>query len=243
MRSLLLLPALAFIATGANAQDWSYQATLYGWLPGLSGSVDTRFGTIDFEPEGGGDSMIALKAGFLGTFTARRGPFSLTADVLYASLEASGDAPLGLLYSGATVSQDLMAISGYGFYRVVDTPQTSLDLGAGFRSFDLALGVELGGEALPPASQDIDASWTDPLLAARVGYDISDRWFVHGFADWGGTLSGDRTWQAYGGLGYRFNDNWSTELGYRHMEIAKKVGGARVDLALDGGQIAVSYSF
>ena len=243
MRSLILLPALSLFATGASAQDWSYQATLYGWLPGLSGTVDTRFGSIDFEPEGGGDSLFALKAGFLGSFTARRGPFSLTADILYASLEASGDAPLGLLYSGATVSQDLMAISGYGFYRVVDTPQTSLDLGAGFRSFDLALGVELDGEALPPASQDIDASWTDPVLAAKVRYDIGDRWFLHGFADWGGTQTGDRTWQAYGGVGYHFNDSWSTELGYRHMEIARDVRDTRVDLAVDGGLIAFSYSF
>ena len=243
MRSFFLLPALALLATGARAEDWSYTATLYGWLPSLTGSVDTRFGSVDIEPEGGGDSLFGLEAGFLGSFTARRGAWSVMGDILFARLGADGTPPLGLLYDSAAVTQDLMAISGYGFYRVVDRPQASLDLGAGFRHFDLGLGVRLGGEALPPLSEDIEAAWTNPVLAAKGHSDIGERWFLHGLADWGGTQSGERTWQAYGGLGYRFSDSWSAELGYRHMEITRQVRGADVDIGLDGGLIAVSFSF
>ena len=64
-----------------------------------------------------------------------------------------------------------------------------------------------------------------------------------GFADFGGTGSGDRTWQVYAGVGYAFNKSWSTQLGYRYMDISRELDGSDVSLGLSGPVIALSYSF
>ena len=72
---------------------------------------------------------------------------------------------------------------------------------------------------------------------------INEKWFVEGFADYGGTGSGDETWQIYGGVGYRISENWSTQVGYRTMNISKDVDNRDVSADLSGALIAFSYSF
>lgn len=37
---------LRLTAGSAAAQDWTYEATLYGWVPAMDVSVDTRFGEL-----------------------------------------------------------------------------------------------------------------------------------------------------------------------------------------------------
>jgi hypothetical protein len=243
MRHHLLPILLVLAATGARAQDLEVSASVYGWLPGITGSLETGLGTIDIAPEGDGEALLGLEAGFLGSLNATQGRWSLAGDLLFARLGADAEAPLGLLYTGAGVTQDLMAVSAYGFFRAVDRPGAVLDLGPGLRSFDLSLAVSLDGGGLPDARETISARWTNALLAARTTIDLSDRWFLHAIADWGGTGAGDTTWQAYAGLGYRVTDDWSAELGYRHMQITRDIRNASVDLALDGALLGVTYRF
>ena len=44
-------------------------------------------------------------------------------------------------------------------------------------------------------------------------------------------------------VGYEFNDKWSTQLGYRYMDISKELDGRDVSLDLSGPVLALSYSF
>ena len=45
--------------------------------------------------------------------------------------------------------------------------------------------------------------------------------------------SSDDTWQAFASVGYKFNDRWSTQPGYRYMSIEKEIGGADTSIELD----------
>jgi hypothetical protein len=235
--------ALIFVAHSAAAQeaDWRYKATFYGWFPGLSASVDTRFGTVETDVSAS-EALESLDMAFMGTFGAQKGRWGFAADLLYTDISATQATPFAL-YGDATVKQKLTALSGYVLYRVTQDPGFVFDVGGGFRTFDLDIDVSLSEGSAPAASESISRSWTDPVIAARMNVPINEKWFVEGFADWGGTGSGDETWQIYGGVGYRISDNWSTQLGYRTMNISKEVDSRDVSADMSGALIAFSYSF
>ena len=81
------------------------------------------------------------------------------------------------------------------------------------------------------------------MIAARLSVPFNEDWFAMGFADWGGTGSGDETGQVYGGVGYAFDDAWSMQLGYRYMTISKELDDRDVSFDLSGPVLAVTYSF
>jgi hypothetical protein len=235
--------ALIFVAQSATAQeaDWRYKATFYGWFPGLSASVDTRFGTVDADVSAA-DALENLDMAFMATFGAQNGRWGFAADLLYTDISATQPTPFAL-YGDATVKQTLTALSGYVLYRVSQDPAFVLDLGGGFRTFDLDIDVSLSGGVAKAESESISRSWTDPVIAARMKVPVNEKWFIEGFADWGGTGSGDETWQIYGGVGYRISEDWSTQVGYRTMNISKDVDDREVSADMSGALIAFSYSF
>lgn len=235
--------ALIFVAQSATAQeaDWRYKATFYGWFPGLSASVDTRFGTVDADVSAA-DALENLDMAFMATFGAQNGRWGFAADLLYTEISATQPTPFAL-YGDATVKQTLTALSGYVLYRVSQDPAFVLDLGGGFRTFDLDIDVSLSDGLAKAASESISRSWTDPVIAARMNVPVNEKWFIEGFADWGGTGSGDETWQIYGGVGYRISEDWSTQVGYRTMNISKDVDDREVSADMSGALIAFSYSF
>lgn len=230
------------VAQGALAQDssWSYDATIYGWFPGMTTSVETRFGTIESEASAS-DSLSSLKMAFMGTFGAQNGRLGFVGDLLYIDLANTADTPFAF-FGDAEVEVSATALSGYALYRVTSDPSFSFDVGAGFRAFDLGVDVELSEGSRPGVSQSVGDSWVDPLLAARLSVPLSEEWSLNGFVDWGGT-GGDETWQVYGSVQYAFSDSWSTQLGYRHMDISKEIAGREVSVDLSGPLLALSYKF
>ena len=64
----LLSTGLLLAAGPLAAQDtgWEFTITPYAWLPGLSTSVDTRFGTVDSDTSGS-DALSDLDFAFMGS--------------------------------------------------------------------------------------------------------------------------------------------------------------------------------
>ncbi len=243
MKRLLMIALPLLAATNASAQDadWTYKATLYGWFPGMSTTIDTNFGTIESDSSAS-DALSNLDMAFMGSFAAQRGRWGLVGDLLYTDLSSTQDTPFAL-YGEGTVGVKMTAFSGYALYRVSTDPTVLFDVGAGFRNFNVDIDVSLSQGINAAASQSIDGNWTVPLIAARLSVPINEDWFLTGFADWGGSGSVDQTWQVYGGVGYAFNDRWSTQLGYRFMDITKQLDGRDVSIDLSGALLAFTYSF
>lgn len=243
MKKLVIFMLAIGAADGALAQEssWAYKATFYGWLPGIGTSVDTRFGTFegDVSPS---DALSALDMAFMGSFAAQHGRWGFIGDLLYSDMSASQDTPFAL-YGEGEAGVKLTALSGYALYRVSNDPSLQFDVGAGFRSFDVDVDVSLSPGTRPAASQSIGGNWTNALVAARLAVPLDENWSLTGFADWGGTGSGDNTWQVYAGLGYAFNDRWSTQMGYRYMEFDREFDGNEVSIDMSGLVLAVTYSF
>lgn len=232
-------------ATPVAAQDWSYDATLYGWLPAMDVSVDTRFGEVESTGDGG-DILSALDMAFMGVFQARRGRWGLAADLLYTDLSNSDDTRFGIAFEDAEVDLKVAALSTYAIYRVYETPAVALDVGGGFRAFGMNIDTSLNAASPDVSDRDlsVDTSWVDPLLAARVIAPFGDRWYATAYADAGGYVTEDSsTWQVTGTVGYRFAERWSAQLGYRYMNIEKEINDKDVSVDLYGPLLGVSISF
>lgn len=235
--------AFAALASGAaHGEDWGYRATLYGWFPGISASVDTRLGTLESNSSSS-DALSSLDMAFMGTFSANRGKWSIVGDVLYVDLGTNQEGPFGTGIAGTSFNTNETAVSGYVLYRLTEDPKVVFDAGVGFRSFSVEADMKVTVGSLPSESVTASADWVDPLIAMRVAVPLDDKWFLNGFADWGGTGSDNQTWQVYGGVGYNFNEKWSTQVGYRYMALEHDLDGRPAEIDLSGFLIGASYAF
>lgn len=244
MKTTLTILAIA-AASPAAAQDWTYEATLYGWVPAMDVSVETRLGELESSGSGS-DALSALDMAFMGALQARRGKWGLAVDLLYTDLSNSQDTKFGLAFKDVEVKMKLSALSAYALYRVYETESVAVDVGGGIRAFGMKIDTSLNA-ASPDVSDrdlDVDTSWVDPLLAARVIAPLGDKWFVTAYADAGGYVTQDSsTWQAVGTVGYRFGERWSAQFGYRYMNIEKEISDKDVRVDLYGPLVGVSVSF
>jgi hypothetical protein len=246
MNRKTLAATLALLIAGpAAAQDsgWTFQGSLYGWLPGLSTTIGTPFGDLESESSGS-SALSALDMAFMGTLEARKGKWGFIGDLLYVDLSSDTDAPFDRRFEGSTLDISTTALSGYAVYRTYESDKAILDAGVGFRAFDVGLDLDLeSADSRPDYSASESATWAVPLVAARVILPLNESWFATAFADGGMTSSDTSTWQVFASVGYRFNPRWSTQVGWRYMEIQKDIGDLDTTLDLSGPLIGVSARF
>lgn len=218
---IALLAVMAAPGSAVADTDWEYTATLYGWFPGVTTTVETPVGEVEAEVDFD-EVLETLDIAFLGAFEARKGRLSLIGDLQFFDVSVETERAPGT-FTGADVDSQLTIFSAYATYALVDQDDLRFDVGGGLRyngtSVEARL-VEEGG-ASGPAFED-DGGWTDLLLAARVRRQFSDKWYGVGYADIGGfgiEESSELTWQVSGGLGYQINETWSAAGGYRHYSV------------------------
>lgn len=73
---------------------------------------------------------------------------------------------------------------------------------------------------------------------------FADKGVATVLADVGGFgVSSDLTWQALGGIEYRFNETWSLKAGYRAMGVDYRNAGLKLDGVPHGPAIGVGIRF
>jgi hypothetical protein len=204
--------SIASLSVAAADDDWQYSGTLYFWAAGIKGET-ARGAEVDV----GFDTLLEnLNMTFMGALEAKRGRWSLLADVVYLNVGANdaGTVPVPV-QPGAVAQVDVSAsvksrgwvISLLGAYNVLATPQASLDVLAGARYMELSLGFDLRAEGpLRSVAKDVSAmetSW-DGVVGIKGHVNLSDRWYLPYYVDVG-TGQSDLTWQAFGGVGYSFD--------------------------------------
>jgi hypothetical protein len=206
--------ALSFASANvaAAADEWQYSGTLYVWAAGIKGET-VRGADVDV----GFDTLINnLNMAFMGAFEARRGRWSVLADVVYLNVGASDSASVPVtLPRGAVVNVDVDAgvesrgwvLNLLGAYNVISTPQGSLDVLAGARYMELSLDFDLGlsADQLSVAkSVSADQTSWDGVVGVKGRVTLGDRWYLPYYLDVGAGQS-DLTWQAFAGVGYSFD--------------------------------------
>jgi hypothetical protein len=173
-----------------------------------------------------------------------RGRFGLIADFVYADLTERNDTPFGVLFSRARVESEITLATGYAAYRLHEDARVAVDALAGFRAASVDLEVTLTPNLLDGTGFDASGDWIDPLAGARARIAFADRWFATALGDIGGVGGGsDLTWQAVGTVGYRFDDRWSVEAGWRQLYIENRIEGRDVSFNLGGPLLGFTLNF
>jgi hypothetical protein len=248
--TLTLGASAAMGASDGPPKDWQFGVSLYGWFPSVSGD-------LKFSPPGGSDDITAdasdildaLQFTFMGSFEARKGPWSGFTDLIY--LDLSGDGAKSVT-SGSGASRTLfdgdLNLKGWiwtlgGSYSVWRERGSQLDLLAGARLLSLDIDLDMtGGGPLQRdrgLSQSVDL-W-DGIIGAKGRVALNERWFLPYYFDVG-TGDSDITWQATAGVGYAF-DWGEVNLMYRHLAYDQSDNKPLQDIAFSGFKLGVGFRF
>lgn len=234
---------LAFSAAPALSQEsgWTFSVSSYLWLNDTTITTDTPRGqvtsTLNFS-----DAIEQLDFAYMGLLEARNGPWGVIGDLMYFKLSADGPSPNGLLFSGIEAESETTILSTYLTYRVHETANLSLDLGAGVRALWLESETTLIGAAIPTEKSNASKDLYDPVIAARVQFALSDKWFGALTLDAGGT-NDSQTWQALATVGYKFNEKWMLQAGYRYLEAEWDTNLGESSLEFSGPILGITHRF
>ena len=262
---LALAAALPLTVQAQNASDeLEWRASIYGWLPDLSGSTNFPTGpggdspdlSVDVE-----DILDKLNMTFMGTLAFTKGKWGMATDILYLDLgdtvKSTRDFELmphdipGSLELKAKLDLKAYLWTIAGTYRLHSSEAAFTDLYVGARMLDLeqklnwSFSGEIGELPLPGREGSSKASITNwDYLVGLKGmrhFGGSGKWFVPWQVDVG-TGDSDFVWQAMAGVGYSFN--WGgLFLNYRYLDYDNGSDTVIESLTLSGPEVGVVFEW
>jgi len=257
----LLAPAAA-TAQSATPEPgaWQYSATLYGYLPSISGNTafpaDSGGVPINISAQ---QIIDSLKMTFMGTLEANNGRWGAFTDIVYVNLghtkTGSRDFTIGDIGLPVGTTSDLgldfkaTVWTLAGEYRVASDPGLTVDAIAGTRMLDLKqrLNWTITGSIGPldPVNRtgkaEADQTVWDGIVGVRGRYAFGAQreWSVPFYLDLGAGQS-TMTWQAATGIGYGFKWGELSAL-YRWLDYDMKSGKAIQGVRMSGPQVGATF--
>lgn len=215
-----------------NSGPWVLVAP-YGWIFGVHGTVGAGRRTASVNQSVGDaiDQLDKLKGAAEIHIESGYGPFGVIADLTYLRIE-----PLNGL---VTVDSRSTLAELLGMYRVLDTGGRQ----AGAMTFDLLGGIRyyrfsnsISGNVFGLLSAERENKWTDLVVGARTGIQVTDNLGVFARGDVGGFGIGDSSRISSNvtvGFEFRICDCASLAAGYRWLKIDRENGLGRDRFVLD----------
>ncbi len=201
-----------------------------------------------------GDIMDALDFGFMGVFTAQKGPWTFDLEGVYMKLKDSGSgtitSPNGVVSANGSldVTNSMTILQGSAGYRVLDD-QTKVDLIGALRYTKLKADMEIKAEFTPGVvfpggtySTGGSKGWTDGVVGFRVLHPITDKVKFMGYADVGAGGS-DLTYQFMAGANWEFAQGYTAKIGYRYIYWDYAKDGAVWDMSASGPYLGLGIRF
>lgn len=218
----LICPPMASAEDGEAGNLWQHGVYVYLWGAGVSGNTNSGSGAdVSFR-----DLLDNLEFGAMGAYRARKGKWSVLADVIYLDVSNNTKLELGgdLVKVPAEVDIDLTswvvhAGGAYNFYENDRGTQAGLTLG--LRYLDMSTDILVAFETrIPELDPRIAISASEGVLDIFAGLHgtvaLGERWYIPWAANLG-TGDSDFSWAALAGVGYRASPRWNVLLTYRHQ--------------------------
>jgi hypothetical protein len=268
---LRILVVVAFILAGlapsVSAEEkpaesaWEFHVAPYLWAMAGYGNVTVKGIDVDVDLSFS-DILDELNFAFMLAYEARKGRWGLWGDTIFANLGDSNiKGPLGLTKIDPTANALWQGLGGYyrlGTWDLADNsgkkaPSVTVDTYFGARYTYVDLKLDFKGVFQDRFNNvDQDKSWVEPLIGARIIWDLSERWAVTLAGDIGGFgIGSDFAWDAFGLIGYRFNlfgdKNAKVLAGYRALSQDYTDGSGRNkfkwDVTLHGPILGLDIGF
>lgn len=243
--------------------DWTLQVTPFLWAASLSGKISPfqRGSTVDVD-KSFSDVMKHLNIGGFLNIWARHQRFIASGNMMYVDTsDAHAKGPLsafqipklgitippGASIDGKVDSTQFMATL-LGGYRVLDTPEFTLDMLGGVRFWHISNSIKVTtshpSTGRHSASYSEDFGWVDPLVGTRFFFPLSDNWSLQSEADIGGFGVGSSlTWSVLASTTYTFTDTFSASAGYKALKVNYDNHGQVYDTLLSGPVMGVTWRF
>lgn len=228
-----------------GAGIWKFQITGYGWAAGVNG----KSGVAGLPPSDinlpFSKILSHLDGALMSAFYATNGTWSVLGDIMWARLSAKtnlNDLPRTFVEVG---QRQLTASAVVGYRLPVGGPELELSATAGMRYNRLTLDLSVQPGFLPLAfDRRWVKAWADPIVGVAARYRLNNDWFLTGIADVGGFGVGSRlTAQGVAAVGYNWNANWSSSIGYRVLYTDYRAGGFSYRVTQHGPFTTLSYKF
>lgn len=246
---------LAFVGSGAASagDDWQFEVTPYFLAASLDGTAGARGVEADIDASFS-DIWDNLDAGFMGLFTARKGPLLFGLEGVYFKLEdqdsGSVSGPFGKVDDDGAmnVTSEMYIFQGSAGYRVIDAG-TSVDLLGAARYTKLEGELEVKRTTTPgivfPGGEtrvDDSESWTDFVVGVHALHPVSDTVALLGYADVGAGGS-DLTYQFMLGANWEFRKDYTAKVGYRELYWDYDDDGTVWDMTARGAYLGLGIRF
>ncbi|CTQ52962.1 hypothetical protein LP7551_01482 [Roseibium album] len=198
---------------------WEFVIAPYFIAANITGSTQVgRLPSTDIDV-GTSDILENIRFGFMGRAEALyQHKFGAMLDVAYMNLGTATDTPgTG---GRVRVGGSQLILETMLYYRAHSTNKTKIDVYAGGRYWDIGLDLNATGTVAGDFNISSGAEWLDPVIGVRAVHRFADKWTINGRGDIGGFGAGsDFSWNLQAGVGYHFNDIWSTQFQYKVLSV------------------------
>jgi len=215
----------------------------YLWTPGIEGSI--RNGA-DFSVDIN-DVLSDLKSAFMGVVGVKKGKWSFMIDTVYADIKDSKDSSFTELSRAVNFQTELEVkmwiVTPVIGYNIIDFGKSKLDIVAGARYLNVEVDINVNSDrarARNPSLSDSRDGW-DGIVGLTSEIALYEQLYMPLYLDIG-TGESDFSWQAAGGIGYRFGP-CDVIAGYRYLSWDFKDSSPIKDLNLSGPYAAVKFIF
>jgi hypothetical protein len=229
-------------STAARAQvltddQWHFAVTPYVWIVGLEGDLGVRRlqSNVDLAPW---EIVKHLQFGFMANAQARKGPYGLGLDGIYAKLGGARAFAIRGDTGGLDLTQHMTILQPTGGYTIGDSTW-SVDFLVGMRYWNLSTSLDV---SFPRLSNERSGSrqWVDATGGARATYSPYEKVHLVAAADGGEGGSRD-TWQALGSVGYDAWSKWRLGAAYRVLAVNYDRNNFLFDTRLKGFVVGATY--
>lgn len=236
--------------SATNNAHWALQITPYIWATGLKGEV-SPFGlgpTVDVNRSfsEGRDGLNV--AGFVNIW-GRYDRVVLSANVMYTDTSDSniyrfpGTAQLPAIDVTGDIDTKQFMGTFQGGYRVLDTPDLTLDALVGVRLWHISNEIKASGLGRSESYHE-SFSWVDPVIGSRLFMNLSSRLSLQAQVDVGGFgVGSDLTWSFLTTVNYILTENLALSAGYKVLDVDYKHRGHVYDVRFSGPVLGLTYRF
>jgi hypothetical protein len=227
----LIVWSLGTVSAEESTLDeaWKFEASVYFWGASIGGKSASG-SNIDVKVD---DVLDNLEFAVMGLATVRKGRWSLNTDLIYLDIEDSATIGPG---QSASVGLSGWVVTPFVGYNLVNTDRIYLNILGGARYLDLEAELRVGSAR----AENTGGNW-DGIIGVEGDVNLTEKWFLPYQLDIG-TGESDLTWQAYGGVGYRFK--WfDVAAAYRYIRWDFDDNKALDDLYFHGPFVGLRFSF
>jgi hypothetical protein len=206
-------------SAAAPDDGWHFVVAPYLWLTGMHGTVGTQAHEVGVHASAA-DLLSHFRFGLMGLVEADHKRLVLPLDIVWARLGDNQALPFpNILATSAEVKVDEFILTPKIGYRLLDQQKLKIDALTGFRYWHLGQNLQFSPSRLG-LNFSGSQNWVDPLVGGRILGALTPKVSVSIGGDVGGWGTGSQLdYQLFGILGYKINQKWALEAGWRYLDV------------------------